>query len=122
MSESDEVLLGSSDVVEANRLKSRLAEREIGVRIVHNPQTCATGSCRITVEVWAKRADLGRIEEHFRETRAKLLDGLEFDPEVVNQTFDTAKDEAICPACGTKFATNLRECPDCGLGFGIPEE
>lgn len=26
--------------------------------------------------------------------------------------------EAVCPACGTNFATTSARCPDCGLNFG----
>lgn len=30
--------------------------------------------------------------------------------------FDAA--EAQCPACGTRFPTTVRRCPECGLNFG----
>ncbi|MCI5208600.1 MAG: hypothetical protein D3910_07365, partial [Candidatus Electrothrix sp. ATG2] len=31
--------------------------------------------------------------------------------------FDTAVEQAICPACGHSFSTTEASCPDCGLCF-----
>lgn len=121
MTDEERILLGVADVSEANRIKTELARHEVDIKLAHNPQTCSTG-CTPTVEVWAREQDLPKIEVFFREQREKLFAGLKFDPELVNQTFDVEKEEATCPACSTTFSTKLRECPDCGLVFSLPED
>lgn len=114
-------LLGQAEVTEAEKLKRTFVGLGITLQLAHNPGTCSSGGCRLTVEVWARRADLPAIQKVFADQRAKLMDGLDFDPQVINQVYDVSKDQAVCPACGTSFATSLRECPECGLVFGIPE-
>jgi len=35
----------------------------------------------------------------------------------VDAVYNPEAGEALCPACGCRFSTNLAECPDCGLCF-----
>ncbi len=109
-------LLGIMDLNEAKRIKEILAERGVAIELGHNKQTCTRG-CRVTVEVWGELEDLPKIQELLREEQAKLLEDLDFDPEQSAEVFDANKETAVCPACGTRFSTDLKECPDCGLVF-----
>ena len=70
------------------------------------------------MELWACPEDIPAIQELMREEEARNRQGLNYDPEQAAQVFDPSKDTAVCPACGTEFATSSTECPDCGLVIG----
>ncbi|MCL2458155.1 MAG: hypothetical protein FWF31_04775 [Desulfobulbus sp.] len=40
------------------------------------------------------------------------------DTRFAGAVYDAGADEAVCPACGCRFAPDSSECPDCGLCFG----
>ncbi len=121
MTEHEEVLIGVVEFNEGKRIKAALSERKVDVRLITNPQTCSTKGCKITVEVHARQADVPVIAEFMKEERQRLFDGLDINPELHESVFDTEKDSAKCPACGTEFSTTLKECPDCGLVFAVEE-
>jgi len=116
MPEAEKVMLGIMELVDAKRLKEKLAETGVEIDLGHNKQTCTRG-CKVTVEVWGYPQDLPKIQEVLREEQSKLLEDLDFDPKRSDQVFDPSKKTAVCPACGTEFSTELTECPECGLVF-----
>ena len=116
MSDAEKVMMGIMELVDAKRLKEKLAETGVEIELGHNKETCTKG-CKVTVEVWADPAHLPKIQEVLREERSKLLDDLDVDPDLANQVFDPNEESAVCPACGTKFSTKLKECPECRLVF-----
>lgn len=116
MADGEKVMLGIMELVDAKRLKEKLAEMGVAIELGHNSETCTKG-CKVTVEVWADQKDIPNIQEVLRSERAKLLDDLDVDPDLANQVFDPSQDSAVCPACGAKFSTELKECPECGLVF-----
>ncbi|MCX6123911.1 MAG: hypothetical protein NTV34_04070 [Proteobacteria bacterium] len=109
MNQSSEMLLiGSVAIVEAEGIKSELANMGIGIEIAVNPKACAGGACSTKAELWANTEDFASIQRFFTDRHAKLLEGHALDP-------------AICPACACQFKTSLGECPDCGLVFAVLE-
>lgn len=120
MNANGKILLGTAPVVIANRYRDLLKDQSIEIDLAYNESTCKTG-CSHTMEMWADEADLPTVIEFIRSENKKNFEGLDFDPELVNQVFDSSKSEAQCPACGTVFPTSASTCPDCGLGFAIPE-
>lgn len=117
----DLVHLGTIDLTEGKRLKYALAEhRKIELQLVSNPETCQSGGCGAKVEIYAKVRDVEAFREYVQSERAAILEGLEV-PEHTNSVYDDQATEAICPACGEKFATSATECPECGLGFAVHE-
>lgn len=120
MNAPGKILLGTAPIVIANRYRDLLGEQSIKIDLAYNDSTCKTG-CSHTMEMWANEEDLPVVIDFIKAENQKNFDGLEFDPEVVNQVFDSSKAEAQCPACSTVFSTSASECPDCGLGFSIPE-
>jgi hypothetical protein len=113
-------LLGIIDLAEAKRIRSHLEELGVRLELVSNPSTCSDGGggkCKPTVEVYAPEADLLKVAEFFKREKERDLGGLEVDASLVGQVFDTANEDAVCPACGTQFKTTAKECPDCGLVF-----
>lgn len=111
------ILLGAAELKEAKRIQSLLEERGVHVELASDPQTCGTGSCKPTVNVYIQEADREKVQQFFTEEKAREMAGLEFDPEQVSSVYDSEKETAKCPACGTEFSTKLTECPDCGLVF-----
>ena len=115
------VAIGAANIHEAERTKNRLGALGIVVELAVSPGDCSGGTCGIRAEIWARPDDLPAIQKHFAEERQRQCAGLDFDPEVVSQVFDTGAAEATCPACGERFATTNQECPECGLVFNVPE-
>lgn len=120
MHSNGKILLGTAPVVIANRYRDLLSEKSIKIDLAYNNSTCKTG-CSHTMEMWAEEGDLATVVEFIKSENKRNFEGLDFDPEVINQVFDSSREEAQCPACATVFPTSASECPDCGLGFSIPE-
>ncbi len=114
----DKELIGIIDLSEAKELAEKLAEKEIYIDIRHNEQTCKKG-CTVKVEIWANKDDIAAIAETVRDEKLKVLDneGLNIDKSLLDNVFDEEAKTAVCPACGTSFSTELKECPECGLVF-----
>lgn len=88
------------------------------IELVHNEQTCRKG-CQSKVEVWVDSQYLQEVQELFQEEVKRMIEaeGTGVDHEQIGQVFDPEAKTTICPACGTEFSTELKECPDCGLVF-----
>jgi hypothetical protein len=43
------------------------------------------------------------------------------DVHAIETRFDAERGYVECPACGTRIASRVPECPECGLGLGGPE-
>ena len=117
MSNEDKVMLGTMPASEADRIKALLSSRGVQVMTLVNPQHNCSSGCSITVEMWASPQDLPIIGQVLNIMRQQDMAGLEFDETQINSVYDTEKETAICPACGTSFPTCLTECPECGLNF-----
>lgn len=102
---------------EAKDFQAALRKEGVEVVLNHDDKTCTRG-CAVTVEMLGREEDFPIIQSVYSRSYEKLLDGLEFDPEVINSVYDTSKGEATCPACGHNFSTSKTECPDCGLVLG----
>jgi hypothetical protein len=116
MPEAEKMMLGIMELVDAKRLKEKLAEMGVEIELGHNKETCTKG-CKVTVEIWGNPQDLPKIQGVLSEERSKLMEDLDVDPDLANQVFDPDKNTAVCPACGAEFSTDLKECPECGLVF-----
>jgi rRNA maturation endonuclease Nob1 len=102
---------------EAKNFQDQLKEKGVTIRLEHNEKTCTRG-CTVTVEVLGREQDLPIVAEVYQNNFAKLLNGHEVNLDIINSVFDPSKETAICPACGTSFATSSTECPECGLVLG----
>ena len=81
------------------------------------PAGCRTTCSGAELLLQVRPADLAEVlalldEEHRRTTVLA-----EYDTSLAGEVFDAGQDEAICPACGCRFATSSSSCPDCGLSF-----
>jgi|GEM_PF-876839 len=118
-------LIGVMGTTEAQRMAGHLTDRGVTIELVFNPTTCTrgtcstSGACSTSSEVWVHQADMTAVQQFMAEEHHRVYGDLSFDPAIVSQVFDPEKTEAVCPACGTPFSTQLAECPECGLGFGV---
>ena len=112
------VTLGEVEYGEAKRLQAVLAERGVQMLLASNPDSCGTGGCKPKLEVRVPSQSMELVRAFFEEERKRSMDGLEHDASLGDEVFDPERATARCPACGTEFSTQLKECPDCGLCFG----
>lgn len=111
--DTEYALIGEAPIRDAKRLQERLAEIGVAVRLASDPENC--GSCNpqgAKVAMFVAQTDLEKVKAWAQAQGPAVQDP---SAEVV---FDPEQAEATCPACGTRFSTQLAECPDCGLGFG----
>ena len=113
----EEILIGVMSLQEAKNHQIKLRERGVEIEFRSNPQTCTTGSCRVTVEVWAKSKDQELLKNYFQSDFLKHVQGHGPDFEHLSEVFDPKATEVICQACGAKFSPTSNECPDCGLVY-----
>ena len=114
---TDLVKIAVMGLNEAKDFQNLLEQVGISTQLNHDDQTCTRG-CAVTVELMANESDVPKIQQIYTQQFNKLLQGLKFDPNVVNSVYDTSQEEATCPACGHGFKTTETECPDCGLVLG----
>ena len=112
------ILIGVIEVNEAKRLKEKLSSRGINIDLIHNDETCKK-SYQSKVEVWVNSESIEAVQKMIHEENMHMImsEGVEVNPDQLNQVFDSDAETAVCPACGTSFSTKLKECPECGLVF-----
>ncbi len=110
------VRIGTIALAEAKNLQAALSRKGVELVLDHNDSTCSRG-CAVTVEMLAAEGDIPTVVAVFKDEFAKLAAGLDVDWERLNQVYDPSQAEAVCPACGARFSTQLRQCPDCELCF-----
>lgn len=113
----EELFLGVMDLQEAKNHQYRLKSMGVEIVLKTNHETCSTGSCKVTVEVWGKEHDQELLSKHFTSDYLKHVQGHVPNFEHLNAVFDPTASEVICQACGMKFAPTSTECPDCGLVY-----
>ena len=113
----EEIFLGVMDLQEAKNHQYRLKQSGVELVLKTNDQTCSTGSCKVTVEVWGKQSDESVLMNHFQSDYLKHVKGHVPNFDHLSAVFDPNAAEVICQACGTKFAPTSQECPDCGLVY-----
>lgn len=113
----EEIFLGVMDLQEAKNHQYRLKQTGVELVLKSNPQTCSTGSCKVTVEVWGSKTDESALMNHFQADYLKHVKGHVPNFEHLSAVFDPNAAEVICQACGAKFAPTAQECPDCGLVY-----
>ncbi len=107
--------VGTMALQEAKELERILKERGVEATLNHDSASCTRG-CAVTVDVLVAEESRQAAGEVLRERFQGLAEG-QVDWALLNHVYDPSAAEAVCPACGTRFATTSRECPDCGLAF-----
>ena len=122
---NDSVLLGKIEYNEGKRIKAELEQRGVLIELKsEEPHACGSArGCSISLEVWAQPQDIPQIQEFIRTEHQRAMEGLDFNPALLDAVFDPEKETAQCPACGQEFKTaTAKECPECGLVFMTGQE
>ncbi len=113
----EELFLGVMDLQDAKNHQYKLKSQGVMIELRTNAETCSTGGCKVTVEVWGTEGDREVLVKHFQSDFRKHVLGHEPNLEHLSAVFDPAQAEVTCQACGAKFAPSRSECPDCGLCY-----
>lgn len=113
----EELFLGVMDLQEAKNHQYKLKTLGVLIELKTNHETCSSGSCKVTVEVWGKEKDGEALQKHFQSDYLKHVQGHVPNFEHLSAVFDPTASEVTCQACGTKFSPTSSECPDCGLNY-----
>ncbi len=78
---------------------------------------CGKGCCGTDLILQVRMSDVQEVmaileKDHVRSTALS-----DHDTTHAGAVFNTAAENATCPACGCSFSTTQPECPDCGLCF-----
>ena len=117
-SKDGKILIGVIEINEAKRLKEKLSIHDVNIELIQNDETCKK-SYQTKVEVWVASEYIEEVQKviHAENMHMIMSEGVDVNPEQLNQIFDSEAETAVCPACGTSFSTKLKECPECGLVF-----
>lgn len=113
----EDVLLGVMELQEAKNHQYKLKGLGVEIYFKTNPQTCSSGGCKVTVEVWGKESDQEKLMEHFQSDYLKHVKGHIPNFEHLSAVYDPSASEVICQACGAHFSPTRSECPECGLVY-----
>ncbi len=101
---------------EMKQLQAVLGAQSIPSLVAGEKSNCGSG-CGTEMFLQIKTAD-GEAAVEVLAQEFKRTTSLEsHDLSKINSVFDTGASKTNCPACGCKFSTNSKTCPDCGLCF-----
>ena len=118
--DDDTVIIQKGSLSDLKYFEGLLAAENIGAIITGEGNSCGKGCCGSSSNCFlqVRRDDaedaVAIIEAEYR--RSTALD--HHDLSCADAVFDENASEAVCPACGHRFATSQTTCPDCGLCFG----
>ena len=104
-------------LLQIKELQAVLERRNIPSIAYSEDGDCGKGCCGTNILLRVRKDDIQDViavleQEHIRST---ALSG--HDISRTGTVFNTAAEEAACPACGCVFSTRSSSCPDCGLCF-----
>ncbi|WP_310599310.1 hypothetical protein [Desulfobulbus sp.] len=103
-------------VLQVKALQAYLREKGLPSRIVkENDGACGCRGPEVLLQVREtdQAETMAAMAQEYRENTS-LSD---HDTRFVGAVYDAGAAEAVCPACGCRFAPDSTECPDCGLCF-----
>ena len=76
---------------------------------------CGCRGAELLLQV--RESDLSEVMAALAEEYRRSTGLADHDTRFAGAVYNTEEAEAVCPACGCRFATSLAACPDCGLCF-----
>ncbi len=102
---------------EMKQLQAVLGAAKIPSLLAGDESSCGPGcgakQLYLQVKVTDGKDALEVLAEEFKRTTALAS----HDLSNAHAVFDTGVAKSTCPACGCRFSTSLKACPDCGLCF-----
>lgn len=118
LSPDDEMVnIRKGPVMQMKELQIMLEREGIPSLAVNEDSSCGKGCCGTDLLLQVRMSDVQEVlaileQEHVRSTALE-----DHDTTHAGAVFNTAAENATCPACGCSFATTQPTCPDCGLCF-----
>ncbi len=118
LSPDDEMVnIRKGQVLEIKEMQLMLEREGIPSITVNEDSSCGKGCCGANLFLQVRMSDVQEVlhileQEHVRSTALE-----DHDTTHAGAVFNTAAQNATCPACGCSFSTTQAECPDCGLCF-----
>jgi len=107
------VVVREGDLDWMTELKTVLIDSGISC-FLHFDDSCRKGCCGDKCHLMVSSEDLERAQECIEEYLIEVSPEFRASKELIN--------EGRCPACGSPVATDVQECPDCGLPLLIIDE
>lgn len=97
-------------------LQAYLQHQGLPSLVVKEPGT-ACGCRGVEVVLQVRETDLNEVLRVFAQEHRQNTGLAGHAGYPVDAVYNPEAGEAVCPACGCRFATSLIACPDCGLCF-----
>ncbi len=121
ISPDDEMLAMRRGSLTEMKTIQRLLKKEFVASLLaedRSGQGSGCGNAKL-FELSVKKQDAALVQQILVEDykRTTALDEHDCQPEAAAVVFDQRSAQANCPACGCRFKTDDRACPECGLCF-----
>ncbi len=115
----DLVTVYRGSLTELKKLEDLLKTENIGTLVSGDDASCGKG-CKPSVHFLnVRREEAGDAMAIIETEYHRSLGMADYDTSHCDAVFNPEAEEALCPACGHRFAASGGlECPDCGLCFG----
>ncbi|RUM35790.1 MAG: hypothetical protein DSY58_06330 [Desulfobulbus sp.] len=118
LSPDDEMVnIRKGPVMEMKELQLMLEREGIPSLAVKDNSGCGQGCCGTDLLVKVRMADVQEVFELLEQEHVRSTALADHDTTHAGAVFNTAAENATCPACGCVFSTTQPTCPDCGLCF-----
>jgi ferredoxin len=94
-----------------------LLERQGIPSLAIKDSSCGKGCCGNDLILQIRMSDVQEAMAFLEQDHVRSTALNEHDTTHAGAVFNTAAENATCPACGCSFPTTQAECPDCGLCF-----
>ena len=118
ISPDDELVsIRKGPVIQMKELQIMLERNGIPSLAVNDDKSCGQGCCGSDMIVQVRMSDVQEVMSILEQDHVRSTGLEEHDTSHAGAVFNTAAENAICPACGHNFPTTQGTCPDCGLCF-----
>ncbi len=115
--DDDLVPVQKGPVIQIKELQVKLERHGIPALSTGDQGGCGKGCCGTDMTLFVRREDLRDVADLLQQDYVQTTGLLDHDLSNLEAVFNTAAEEATCPACGCTFSTSQAACPDCGLQF-----
>ena len=118
LSPDDEMVnIRKGPVMQMKELQILLEREGIPSLAVKEGGSCGQGCCGTDLLVQVRMSDVQEVIAILDQEHARSTGLAGHDTTHSGAVFNTAAENATCPACGCSFSTSQATCPDCGLCF-----
>ncbi len=118
LSPDDEMVsIRRGPVMEMKEMQILLEREGIPSLAVKDTSSCGQGCCGTDLIVKVRMSEVQDVLEILEQEHVRSTSLEDHDTTHAGAVFNTAAENATCPACGCVFPTTQPTCPDCGLCF-----